>query len=413
MNPILADKRYLLVTHVPFARDPAGAVVVDGLWALDLRGLAAETGRVRVLAPELNRDSLRIWGTGAVTLGPEEPLAFAGLRDIRSRRDLWKWPDNRRRIRNEVAAADLVHTSNFFPPWTGLGYAHRYAVRLGKKTLFVIAEDFHDMLEWEWVRTGDSGLARWRRARTLRRLDHRVRRTAATASLSFLHTPAAVQRYRLACRNAVAIRQPGHEAPDVIGETAFADRCARAIAGETLHLIAACRHKPLKGLDFALHALALLAARGTEVRMTLYGDGPMREDLVRLAQRLGVADRADLPGAIPAGAAVHAAIAAGHLFLMPHRTTDFGRAFFDGLAGGCPVIAFRTAASIDTVRDGIDGSIVPLDDVEALASAIGRYHEDRALLVRQAEAARQRALLNTRGLWYRLRADWTAALFLP
>ena len=37
------------------------------------------------------------------------------------------------------------------------------------------------------------------------------------------------------------------------------------------------------------------------------------------------------------------------------------------LASGCPVLAFRTMASIDTVRDGIDGTIVPMDDVEALA----------------------------------------------
>ncbi len=29
MNPILAKKRYLLVTHIPFARDDQGGVVVD------------------------------------------------------------------------------------------------------------------------------------------------------------------------------------------------------------------------------------------------------------------------------------------------------------------------------------------------------------------------------------------------
>ena len=82
------------------------------------------------------------------------------------------------------------------------------------------------------------------------------------------------------------------------------------------------------------------------------------------------------------------------------------------MAGGAPVIAFRTPASLETVRDGVDGLLAPLDDIEGLADTIRRFHEDRALLARCAVAARERALRNTRSAWYRLRADWTRALFL-
>jgi len=112
-------------------------------------------------------------------------------------------------LRREVAQADLVHTSNFFAPYVGLSYAHDYAVARGKKTLFVIAEDFQDMLQWEWLRESNGAFERWRRRRDLTRLDRRVAKSARSASLTFLHTPAAVNRYRLETRNGIAIRQPG------------------------------------------------------------------------------------------------------------------------------------------------------------------------------------------------------------
>ena len=47
----------------------------------------------------------------------------------------------------------------------------------------------------------------------------------------------------------------------------------------------------------------------------------------------------------------------------------------------------------------------------ALAERIGMLHADRNKLANAAWAARQRATLNTRSEWYRLRAEWTNSLF--
>jgi glycosyltransferase involved in cell wall biosynthesis len=96
---------------------------------------------------------------------------------------------------------------------------------------------------------------------------------------------------------------------------------------------------------------------------------------------------------------------------MPHRTTDFGRAFYDAMAGGTPVLAFRNPASLDTVRDGVDGFLAPPDDVEGLAAILRRLHCDRALLIRTSHAARDRGLSNTRSQWFSLRAGWVRTLF--
>ena len=404
--------RYLLVTHIPFARNASGDVVLDSLWARDLEGIAQSGWKVRVCAPELESESaIRTWGPSAATLPKNGLIEFSGFPSISRRVDFWKWPKIRSVLAREVESADLVHTSNLFEPYVGLSYAHDLAVSKGRKTIFVIAEDFNDMLEWEFVRLGGSQREIARRQGHVDALAERVKRSASTASLTFLHTPAAVARYRLSARNGIAIRQPGHETDDVIPAETFEGKCRAIESGAPLEIVAACRHKHLKGLDLLIRSIAILKRRGVPVRVQLFGSGEQNADLKSLAARLQVDDRVLFPGSLPPGRAVYDAIGAGHIFAMPHRTTDFGRAFFDAMAGGTPVLAFRTPASIETVRDGVDGMLASLDDVESLASSIQRFHNDRQLLIRCSRAARDRALANTRSEWYRLRAEWTRQLF--
>ncbi len=398
----------MLVTHIPFARSQDGTPLVDALWARDLMGLRASAGPIRVAAPEYSDiAAMGTWGPGLVELRPESGIEFAGFAPVRSRRDLWKWPSIRAVLRREVEACDLVHTSNFFPPYLGLNYAHDLAVTLGKRTLFVIAEDFTDMLSWEWIRTAPTAFQRWRRERGLRKIDARVRRSAASAGLTFLHTPAAVERYRLAARNSVAIRQPGHETSDILSNTLLEQRLASLTSGRPLRIVCAARHSGLKGLDLLIDACALLQQRGIPVEADLYGQGPDTDALRARISARGLQGKVRLPGSIAPGPALYTALSAGDLFLMPHRTTDFGRAFFDAMAAALPVLAFRTPASTDTVYDGIDGFLSPLDDVQGLAERIGYLATDRETLARASRAARRRALENTRQTWYALRAAWT------
>jgi glycosyltransferase involved in cell wall biosynthesis len=406
----MPDLRYLLVTHIPFARQGEN-VVLDGLWARDLEGLVSSLGPFRVAAPEHSSQlEVKSWGPSAAHLRKDCGISFASLPVLRSARDYWRARQLISVLRDEVRKAEVVHTSNYFPPYYSLSSAHDEAVRLGRKTLFVIAEDFHDMLEWEWVRMADGRWQHWRRERLLKKLDARVRKSASTASLTFMHTPAAVSRFRLQTRNGRAIRQPGHERDDVITAEALSRRSGELANGRRLRLVTASRQKSLKGLDFLVRAVGLLRSLGVEVEAVLYGHGENAEELKALTQRLGVSDLVSFPGSLPPGQAIYAALSKCDLFLMPHRTTDFGRAFFDAMAAATPVIAFRTAASEDTVRHGVDGLISPLDDVESLAAAIRRVHSCHALLGEMSRAARERALVNTRSAWYGWRAQWIREL---
>jgi glycosyltransferase involved in cell wall biosynthesis len=403
--------RYLLVTPIPFAENEPGTFLLDRLWAEDLRGLIQGVGPVTVAAPKLSSSNLKSWGPGTAHLSTSDGVNFISLPFHRGRLDLTFSFRARSILRRAVQNADIVHTSNFFFPYTALYYAHDLGVRYGKKTLFVVAEDFFDMLNWEWVRTSPNALQRFRRRRSLKKMDRMVRERVSSASLTFLHTPAAVARYREFAANAVAIRQPVHEQEDVIPVDEFEAKCARIRTGSDLTLLAACRMEPLKGVDFIIRAVALLKERGIRVRTYLYGGGKDLERLKRLSKQVGVEDTVLFQGMVAPGPEMRRALRSADLFLMPHLTTDFGRAFFDAIAAGMPVIAFRSIASQDTIRDSEDGLITPNADFEGLAEGVSRFHFNREYLISCAVAARERALVNTNSKWHQIRGRLIRNLF--
>jgi glycosyltransferase involved in cell wall biosynthesis len=401
----MSEIPYLLVTPIPFAQSEGGSVTIDCLWAEDLKGLAAAFGPVVVAAPKVSSLKDLTWGPGAESVSATDGLTFFPLPVYRGRLDLTYPIRLRAALRRVILNADIVHTSNLFFPYTPFYYAHDLAVRLGKKTLFVVAEDFFDMLNWQWVRTAPNLFQRYRRRRMLHRLDRMVRKRVSSASVTFLHTPAAVARYRDFAANAIAIRQPVHERDDVIPPHELESKCARIRSESILNLMAACRLEPLKGIDFIVRAIALLRDREIAVRAKFYGSGKDLERLKQLAQQLGVAESTVFPGTISHGEELQQALRNADIFLMPHLTNDFGRAFFDAIAAGTPVIAFRSVASQDTVRHGVDGLITPNADFESLADGIAHYHADREHLVRCSVSARDRALVNTKSHWHQIRAQ--------
>lgn len=81
-----------------------------------------------------------------------------------------------------------------------------------------------------------------------------------------------------------------------------------------------------------------------------------------------------------------------HVLVLPSVYDAFGLVVLDGMAAGLPVIVSEhTAAGSDIVRDGVDGFVVPIRDVEALKDRIVRLYENPTLRAEMGRNAWERA----------------------
>ncbi|HEX8447298.1 MAG TPA: glycosyltransferase, partial [Sphingomonas sp.] len=164
-------------------------------------------------------------------------------------------------------------------------------------------------------------------------------------------------------------------------------------------IVAAGRLVPAKGFDILIDACARLKARGVPFRLTLCGEGPLRDQLAAQIARAGLDESITLAGHCdPLGRT----LAAADLLISASRREGFGNVMVEAMAAGTPVLATTTSGATTLIRDGVNGFLCPPDDAEALAEAIAALLTDpaRAAAVRDeahATAAGYEAAASTRG----------------
>ena len=127
-----------------------------------------------------------------------------------------------------------------------------------------------------------------------------------------------------------------------------------------------------KGQALAIEALAQAVAQGGDLTLVLAGDDQgrtgYREELIGLAERLGVADRVRIVGHVED---MPAAYLACDFAIAPSLDPEaFGRTAAEPQAMGRPVLAADHGASRETVDPGFTGRLVAPGDATAWAQAL-------------------------------------------
>lgn len=143
-----------------------------------------------------------------------------------------------------------------------------------------------------------------------------------------------------------------------------------------------------KGFDLAIEALAKLP---TDVRLTIVGDGPVRADLVNLAERCGVSNRVTFTGWLEPSA-VDGLMRRAGIVVVPSRWREpFGLVALQGAAAGRPVVAFASGGLTEIVVHDQTGLLVALErGSDGLADAIASLLRDPERGDAMGRAARER-----------------------
>lgn len=141
-----------------------------------------------------------------------------------------------------------------------------------------------------------------------------------------------------------------------------------------------------KGHDTLLAALAGIADLPWQAVIVGRDHEPgMAATLLALRDRLGLADRVDLPGEVSAETLSQLYRQAG-LFALATRHEGYGMAFAEALAHGLPIVAGRAGAVPDTVPASA-GILVAPGDAAGFAAALRRILLDDALRARLSAGA--------------------------
>jgi len=136
-----------------------------------------------------------------------------------------------------------------------------------------------------------------------------------------------------------------------------------------IHLVAAGRMMPVKGFDLLIEALALCG--DPRFRLTLLGEGPLREELEALAKSTGVAGQVRFAGFQKNP---YPFFAQADAFVLSSRFEGFPNVVLEALACGTPVIAAPAPGGVREILEGVDGCVIAETvSSDALASAINQW----------------------------------------
>jgi len=187
--------------------------------------------------------------------------------------------------------------------------------------------------------------------------------------------------------------------------------------GRALRVLSVARLVSEKGVEDLVVALRLLHERGTDVELTLVGDGPLRGRLEAMAAELGVTARLRLEGTVPYEA-LPDLYHRSDVFVLasaPRATwrEQFGFAVVEAMASGMSVLA-GDSGSLDEVVGDAEQLVRP-HDANALTDALAALAADPERRRRQGARNRQQALerYDRRRVAERLRTLYENVLAAP
>ncbi|SVC56853.1 uncharacterized protein METZ01_LOCUS309707 [marine metagenome] len=144
-----------------------------------------------------------------------------------------------------------------------------------------------------------------------------------------------------------------------------------------------------KGLPELLHALKTVSEVIKDIKLTVVGEGSRLGDYKSLATELFLTDRIEFTGWL-SSSQIQNRIIKSSLGVFPSRIESFGLSVIESMAAGLPVIASTGGAVPENIEESMTGTLVPVNDVQALAREIISLLRDPKHAESMAKSAKKR-----------------------
>ncbi len=132
-------------------------------------------------------------------------------------------------------------------------------------------------------------------------------------------------------------------------------------------VVAAGRLSPEKGFDNLIAAAARIKTQARDVGFIVFGEGPLREQLVNQLTRYDLQEQFVLPGF---RSDLETVLPAADVFVIPSRTEGLPVVLLEALSAGLPTVATAVGGIPEVVEDRVEGLLVEPNNVEQLAAKI-------------------------------------------
>ena len=145
-----------------------------------------------------------------------------------------------------------------------------------------------------------------------------------------------------------------------------------------------------KNIEFLLHAFVALRRRRPGALLAIAGEGPAREHLQALVQRLGIATDVQFIGYLDRERGLADCYAAADVFVFASRTETQGLVLLEALAQGRPVVSTVHLGTASILQAGCGARVAP-EKADVFAQAIADILEDPARAARLSAQAKSYA----------------------
>jgi glycosyltransferase involved in cell wall biosynthesis len=160
-------------------------------------------------------------------------------------------------------------------------------------------------------------------------------------------------------------------------------------AGETLQLTSTVRLFVTKGLVYLLEALKAIREKHPGTCLKVYGEGPLRDELLAYADQLGLNGKDIFVGAFTSRDELQKIMSKTDIFVMPSILEGQPVSLVEAMAYGRPIVATTVGGIPELIEDGVSGLLCAPADSDCLAQKINILIEDSIFRTELGSTARK------------------------